>query len=102
MSHTTIITNKYEKDVFMKNHKAIICYSSVQCPVCLEMKPLYDRIACRYKNRVSSSVIYIDENDIKMNTTPVFEGYVNGKMIKCMEGVDAVALKQFFGSVINF
>ena len=101
MSHVTVITdNKYE-DFIINNHKAIICYSSSQCPICFEMDPLYNRIATRYNNRVSFAIINVEDNGLKMESTPIFEGYLNGKIIKYMDGVDTVALKQFIKGVIN-
>jgi len=101
MSNITYIRNKHESNSFIENKKCIIFYSAKYCPACLEIKPLYARIANRYSDRVSFSIIDIEEAGVELNTIPVFEGYHKGKGIKRMEGVDTTSLKQFVKSMIN-
>jgi thiol-disulfide isomerase/thioredoxin len=100
MSNVTYIRNKKEIDDFTKNKKAIIFYSAKYCPACMEIKPLYNRIANRYKDRVSFSIIDIEEAGVQLDTVPIFEGYYKEKCIT-MEGVDTKSLKQFIKAVIN-
>lgn len=100
MSKVIHIRNKNEIDDFIKNKKCIIFYSAKYCPACLEIKPLYARIANRYSDRVSFSIIDIEEAGIKLDTVPIFEGHYNEKSIN-MEGVDTKSLKQFIKAVIN-
>jgi thiol-disulfide isomerase/thioredoxin len=100
MSNITYIRNKKEIDDFTQNKKAIIFYSAKYCPACLDIKPLYDRIANRYGDRVSFSIVDIEEAGVKLDTVPVFEGYHKGKCIT-MEGVDTESLKQFIKAVIK-
>jgi len=101
MSKVTHIRNKEEIDEFIENNKkVVIFYSATYCPACLEIKPLYSRIANRYSDRVSFSIVDIDEARVKLDTVPVFEGHYRGKSIT-MEGVDTKSLKQFIGAVIN-
>lgn len=101
MSEVTYIRSEKEKDNFItENNKAIIFYSAKYCPACLEIKPLYTRIAKRYNDKVSFSIIDIEEAGIKLDTVPVFEGHYKETFIT-MEGVDTKSLKQFVGAIIN-
>ena len=98
----THIRNKKESDSFTENNKkCIIFYSAEYCPACQDIKPLYARIAKRYGDRVSFSIIDIEEAGVQFETVPVFEGYHKGEGIKRMEGVDTLSLKQFVKAMIN-
>lgn len=102
MSNVTDIRSRTESDFFIENNKkAIIFYSAKYCPACLEIKPLYSRIARRYGDRISFSILDIEEARVQLETVPVFEGYYKGKGIKRMEGVDTTSLKQFIKAMIN-
>lgn len=102
MSNVTYIGNKHESDSFIENEKkCIIFYSAKYCPACQEIKPLYTRIAKRYSDRVSFSIIDIEEAGLKLDTVPIFEGYYKGEGVKLMEGVDTTSLKQFIRAMIN-
>jgi thiol-disulfide isomerase/thioredoxin len=101
MSQVTHLKSKKECESFKKNEKCIIFYSAKYCPACIEIKPLYERIANRYSNRVSFSIVDIEEARIKMDIVPIFEGYYEGEGIKRMEGVDTTSLKQFIKVMIN-
>ncbi len=102
MSKITYIRSKRESDNFIENErKCIIFYSAKYCPACMEIKPLYERIANRYNNKVSFSIIDIEEAGLRLDTVPIFEGYHKGEGIKQMEGVDTTSLKQFVKAMIN-
>lgn len=100
MSNVTNLRNKKEIDDFSENKKAIIFYSAKYCPACLDIKPLYARIAKRYGDRILFSIVDIEEARVQLETVPVFEGYYKGRCIT-MEGVDTTSLKQFVRAVIN-
>ena len=101
MSEVTYIRNEKERDDFIiENKKVIVFYSAKYCPACLEIKPLYARIAKRYNEKVSFSIIDIEEAGIQLETVPIFEGHYKGAFIT-MEGVDTKSLKQFVGAIIN-
>lgn len=100
MSKVVHIRNKKEIDAFTENKKCILFFSAKYCPACLEIKPLYERIANRYGDKVSFSIIDIEEVGIQLDTVPIFEGHYKGKSIT-MEGVDTKSLKQFVRAVIN-
>ena len=100
MSKVVHIRNKKEINSFIENKKCILFFSAKYCPACLEIKPLYERIANRYGDRVSFSIIDIEEAGIQLDTVPIFEGHYKGKNIT-MEGVDTKSLKQFVRAVIN-
>lgn len=103
MSNITYIGNKDESDSFIQNNrKCIIFYSAKYCPACLEIKPLFARIANRYGDKISFSIIDIEEAGVELDTVPVFEGYYKGKGKKRMEGVDTTSLKQFIKAMINY
>jgi len=102
MSKVTHIRNQKENNDFVeKNRKCIIFYSAKYCPACLEIKPLYTRIANRYSDKVSFSIVDIEEAGLQLETVPIFEGYYRGKEFKYMEGVDTASLKQFVKAMIN-
>lgn len=101
MSSVTHIRNEMERDKFAQNKKAIIFYSADYCPACIDIKPLYQRIAKRYGDRISFSILNIEEVGLEFDTVPIFEGYRNGDLVKRMEGVDTVTLKQFIKVMIN-
>lgn len=101
----SVTTLKREKDIipFTENSKrTIVFYGAKYCPACIEMKPLYERIASRYSNRVSFSYVDIEDARIKLDVVPILEGYYNGKGIHKMEGIDTVSLKQFIKMIINY
>lgn len=101
MAHVTNLKNKTERDEFTKNKKVIIFYSSKHCPACVDIKPLYERIAKRYGNKVSFSILDREEAGLQLDTVPIFEGYCDGIGVKYMEGVDTQSLKQFIGIMIK-
>ena len=102
MSNVTNIISKKESDYFINNNKkVIIFYSAKYCPACLEIKPLYNRIAKRYGDKISFSILDIEEAHVQLETVPVFEGYYKGEGVKYMEGVDTTSLKQFIKAMIN-
>jgi thiol-disulfide isomerase/thioredoxin len=97
------ITRKKEKEAFISdNRRAIIFYVSPDCPACMEMKPLYYRIANRYSERVSFSIIDVKKAGLQLEVVPILEGYYMGKGIHMMEGIDTQSLKQFVRMIINY
>jgi len=101
MSQVIEIKSKSEREQFIQNKRCIIFYSQKSCPACMAIRPLYQRIANRYGDRVIFSILDVDDAKIKLETVPIFEGYYKGEGVKMMEGVDAQSLKQFTQFMIN-
>lgn len=97
----TKIHNIKDRDRVLKNNKVIILYSSDDCPSCLEIKPLYNRIAERYKDRITLAIVDTNELGMTFEWLPTFEVYHNGKGVNTMEGVDTKSLKQLVGQTIK-
>lgn len=101
MSYVTVLRNIAEIESFKKNKKAIIFYTSEECPACVDIKPFYDRVAARYHEKISFSIVDTRECRLNFDVHPIYEGYYEGKGIYQMEGVSIETLKDFVKAVIN-
>ena len=89
------ISSQEEFKNFLSSRNGIIFYGASWCGACRMIKPLYERIARRYGDKIKMVYMDVKDADHKFNSIPVLVFYHKGKMVNSVVGPDSETMKHF-------
>ena len=88
--------------IISENKRVVIFYGAPWCDACEQMHDIYNRIAARYKKRISLAYVDIDRVGFELQTIPQFVAYHKKEAIDHLEGATVDGLKELVKTAITY